>query len=254
MASETPLIAGWHAVFAALDGVGGRVLHLWLRKERRDERAARLEKLAAEQGVTLERVGLERLDKLSSGLRHQGVLASVRPRHEADEQALWQIIDGETEPLLLVLDGVQDPHNLGACLRTADAAGVHAVIVPKDRAAGLTPAVRKVAAGAAETVPLVRITNLARCLRQLQKRGVWLVGATGDAKESLFDVVLRGPLALVLGGENKGLRRLTREHCDALAHLPMAGSVSSLNVSVAAGVTLYEALRQRQKANQEMAE
>jgi 23S rRNA (guanosine2251-2'-O)-methyltransferase len=146
---------------------------------------------------------------------------------------------------LLVLDGVQDPHNLGACLRSADAAGVDAVIVPKDKAAGLTPVVRKVACGAAENVPFFQVTNLARTLRDLQERGIWLIGAAGEAESSLYQADLRGPLALVMGAEEQGMRRLTREHCDVLVNIPMAGSVESLNVSVATGICLFEAVRQR---------
>ena len=147
--------------------------------------------------------------------------------------------------MVLVLDGVQDPHNLGACLRTADAVGVHAVVTPKDRACGVTPVVRKVASGAAESVPVFQVTNLARVLRELKERGLWLVGMAGEGAADLFEVDLTGPLALVLGAEEKGLRRLTRETCDVLARLSMHGAVSSLNVSVAAGVCLYEARRQR---------
>jgi 23S rRNA (guanosine2251-2'-O)-methyltransferase len=170
----------------------------------------------------------------------------VRPRREADEDTLWGLLERVDRPLLLVLDGVQDPHNLGACLRTADGAGVDAVLIPKNRAAGLTSAARKVAAGAAESVPLIRVTNLGRCLKALKTYGVWLVGAAGESGHSLYQTDLTQPLALVLGGEARGLRRLTREHCDVLAGLPMAGAVSSLNVSVAAAVCLYEAVRQRQ--------
>lgn len=247
MSREAALIAGWHAVLAALESGGGRVQGLWLQQGRRDARASRLETLARDQAIDVERVRPDRLDQLAGGLNHQGVLARARPRQEAGEEALWEILSAEPRPLLLVLDGVQDPHNLGACLRTADGAGVHAVIVPRDRAASLTPAARKVAAGAAETVPLIRVTNLARILRQLKLGGIWLAGAAGEAEQSLYGADLDRPLALVLGGEGKGLRRLTREHCDLLVSLPMAGTISSLNVSVAAGVALYEAVRQRKR-------
>jgi 23S rRNA (guanosine2251-2'-O)-methyltransferase len=147
--------------------------------------------------------------------------------------------------LLLILDGVQDPHNLGACLRSAAAAGATAVIVPKDRAATLTPTARKVAAGGAERVPLVRVTNLARCMKDLQDAGIWIVGLAGEAEASLYSVDLKGPMAIAMGGEGEGLRRLTREHCDYLAKIPMASGMESLNVSVAAGISLFEALRQR---------
>jgi 23S rRNA (guanosine2251-2'-O)-methyltransferase len=177
---------------------------------------------------------------------HQGIIARCRPRPVASESDLVGILDGlETPAFLLILDGVQDPHNLGACLRTADAVGVDAVIVPRDRAVGLTPVVRKTASGAAETVALIRVTNLARTLRMLKKRGIWLVGAAEAVGNPIFEVDLQGPLAIVMGSEGKGLRRLTREQCDVLADLPMKGEVESLNVSVAAGVCLYLALGQR---------
>ena len=175
------------------------------------------------------------------------MIVELAPRAGDPETQLEEALEaiGDAPPLLLVLDGVTDPHNLGACLRSADAAGVAAVIVPRDRAAGLTPVVRKVAAGAAETVPLVQVVNLARTLRELKERGVWLVGTSDDAARTLYDVDLSGPTALVLGSEGEGMRRLTREACDELVSIPMAGAVESLNVSVAAGVALFEAVRQR---------
>jgi len=174
------------------------------------------------------------------------VVAEVSPSQVWGEPMLDELLDrSEAPPLLLVLDGVTDPHNLGACLRTADAAGALAVIVPKDKSATLNATVRKVACGAAEVVPLVAVTNLARTLEKLQKRGVWIVGTAGEASQELYSQDLSGPIALVMGAEGKGMRRLTREHCDYLVRLPMAGSVSSLNVSVATGVCLFEALRQR---------
>jgi 23S rRNA (guanosine2251-2'-O)-methyltransferase len=186
------------------------------------------------------------LDKLAEGGRHQGVVAEVLPRASDPETQLEEALESAAgAPLLLVLDGVQDPHNLGACLRSADAAGVAAVIVPRDRAAGMTPVVRKVAAGAAETVPLVAVVNLARTLRQLKERGIWLVGTDDTADKGLYEADLKGPLALVMGSEGEGLRRLTRECCDLLVSIPMAGAVESLNVSVATGVALFEAVRQR---------
>jgi 23S rRNA (guanosine2251-2'-O)-methyltransferase len=186
------------------------------------------------------------LDKLAAGERHQGVVAELLPRAGDPETQLEEALEAAGDaPLLLVLDGVQDPHNLGACLRSADAAGVAAVLVPRDRAAGLTPVVRKVAAGAAETVPLVAVVNLARTLRELKERGVWLVGTDDSAEKTLYDAELTGPVALVMGSEGEGMRRLTRECCDQLVSIPMAGAVESLNVSVAAGVALFEAVRQR---------
>jgi 23S rRNA (guanosine2251-2'-O)-methyltransferase len=201
--------------------------------------------LAREHGIACQAVRRETLDGMAGGGAHQGVVARLAPAAPLDEDDLEALLDRlEGPPLLLVLDGVQDPHNVGACLRTADAAGVHAVIIPRDRAAGLTPAARKAAAGAAETVPLIRVVNLARCLRKLKDRGIWLAGAEANAP-SVFSVDLSGPLALVLGGEGAGLRRLTRETCDLLVSLPMKGSVASLNVSVAAGALLYLALAKR---------
>ena len=198
-------------------------------------------------GVTIADADDAHLEQLAGGERHQGVAAELVPRAADPETLLEEALESVTgaAPLLLVLDGVTDPHNLGACLRSADAAGVAAVIVPRDRAAGLTPVVRKVAAGAAETVPLVQVVNLARTLRDLRDRGVWLVGTADDAPRTLYDVDLRGPTTLVLGSEGEGMRRLTREACDELVSIPMAGAVESLNVSVATGVALYEAVRQR---------
>ena len=178
--------------------------------------------------------------------RHQGVVARCRAVTVWQEDDLDQLLDGlSVPPLLLVLDGVQDPHNLGACLRSADAAGVHAVIAPRDRAVGLTPVVRKVASGAAETVPFIQVTNLARTLRTLKDKGLWTVGADAEGDGDVFSADLRGPTVLVMGAEGQGMRRLTREHCDLLVRIPMQGTVESLNVSVATGICLFEAVRQR---------
>lgn len=186
------------------------------------------------------------LDALCDG-NHQGVALLVRPGKLHDEHYLWELLaDLSVPPFLLILDGVTDPHNLGACLRSADAAGVQAVIVPKDNSAGMNETVRKVACGAAETVPLIPVTNLARTMKQLQEQGVWIVGTSGDAQVPVFSAPFTGPLAVVMGAEGTGMRRLTREHCDHLIYIPMAGSVSSLNVSVATGICLFEAVRQRQ--------
>jgi 23S rRNA (guanosine2251-2'-O)-methyltransferase len=186
------------------------------------------------------------LDRAAHGANHQGAVAWVRAPAARAEKDLIRILDEADGPaFLLILDGVQDPHNLGACLRTADAAGVHALVSPKDNAVGLTPVVCKVASGAAETVPYVQVTNLARTIDGLKERGIWLIGTAGEAESSLFETDLTAPLALVMGGEGKGLRRLTRGRCDLLVRLPMLGAVESLNVSVAAGICLYEAARQR---------
>jgi 23S rRNA (guanosine2251-2'-O)-methyltransferase len=239
------LVWGLHAVRVALADAPERVLELWVLDGRSDRRMETLLALAREHGIACQPVRRETLDRMAEGAPHQGVAARVTPAPALDEDDLERLLDRlDGPPLLLVLDGVQDPHNLGACLRTADAAGAHAVIVPRDRAAGLTAAARKAAAGAAESLPLVRVVNLARCLRRLKARGIWLVGAEAGAAPALA-ADLRGPLALVLGGEGGGLRRLTRETCDLLVSLPMHGRVESLNVSVAAGVLLYLALERR---------
>lgn len=242
------LVYGLHAVMAALQRNDATVVNLWVQRNRQDARIERLREIAAAAGVAVHQAERETLDKMVHGARHQGVVAQCRLPDMRGEAELDVLLETLHEPaLILVLDGVLDPHNLGACLRTADAAGVHAVIVPRDRAVGLTATVRKVACGAAESVPFFQVTNLARTLRTLQEHGIWLVGAAGEAEKGLFDADLRGPIALALGAEEKGLRRLTREHCDLLVHIPMRGTVESLNVSVAAGILLYEAVRQRSR-------
>ncbi len=240
------LIYGIHAVDSLLRQNPQQVQRLWLQSGREDKRIASLLTLAANQGVAVERCPKAELDGKVSG-RHQGVIAEViAETRQWDEKALFDLVDELDHPaLILVLDGVADPHNLGACLRSADAAGVDAVLVPKDKSADLTPTVRKVACGAAETVPFIRVTNLARTLAGLKERGIWLYGAAGEPEKSIYDNDLRGPCALIMGAEGAGLRRLTRESCDFLVKLPMAGDVSSLNVSVATGVCLFEIVRQR---------
>ncbi len=205
--------------------------------------------LSRKHGISVQMVNRKVLDDKTKGEQHQGVVARVTPGKNYSEADLDTFISQAqsqgNEPFFLILDGVTDPHNLGACLRNADAAGVQAIIVPKDNAARLTGTVRKVAVGAAETVPLVQVTNLARTMKTLQQMGVWIVGTAGETDTCLYDVKLSGPLALVMGAEGKGMRRLTRENCDQLIKLPMAGSVSSLNVSVATGICLFEIVRQR---------
>ena len=220
---------------------------LWIDARRRDRRLRELVARAEAVGVPVETVEGQVLDQmLGHGERHQGVVARYSPLPVLAEDALASLLHAVSgAPLVLVLDEVTDPHNLGACLRTADAAGVTAVVTPRDRSARLTPAVRKVASGAAEVVPLVQVTNLARAMQELKGLGLWLVGMADEAGQSLYGMDLRLPLALVLGAEGRGLRRLTAERCDHLAALPMQGAVESLNVSVAAGICLYEALRQR---------
>ena len=218
-----------------------------LERRRRDRRLAEVADLARKAGVPIRQVDRDELDRAAEGANHQGVLAWVSTPAARGENDLDNILDDVGgSPFLLILDGVQDPHNLGACLRTADAAGVHALIAPKDNAVGLTPVACKVASGAAETVPYVQVTNLARTIDALKERGIWLIGTAGEAQSGLFETDLTGPAALVMGSEGKGLRRLTRERCDLLVRLPMLGTVESLNVSVAAGICLFEVLRQRQ--------
>jgi 23S rRNA (guanosine2251-2'-O)-methyltransferase len=241
-----PVAYGIHAVRVLLARNPERVRRLLVTSGRDAARLAELRSLAQRAGVQVGATDDASLDKLAEGGRHQGVVAEIVPRAGDPETQLEEALEAARgAPLLLVLDGVQDPHNLGACLRSADAAGVTAVIVPRDRAAGLTPVVRKVAAGAAEAVPFVPVVNLARALRDLKERGVWLVGTDDTADKTLFEADLTGPVALVMGSEGEGLRRLTRECCDQLVSIPMAGAVESLNVSVAAGVVLFEAVRQR---------
>ena len=241
------LVYGWHAVLSVLRRAPETVVELWLSEARSGARAQELRQAAETAGVAVQRANRSSLDAMVGAEDHQGVVARVRAvAGTGQPQDLPGLLARLTvPPFLLVLDGVQDPHNLGACLRTADAVGAHAVIVPRDRAAPVTPVVRKVASGAAETVPVFAVTNLVRTLEQLKEAGVWLVGTAGEASKTLYEVDLKGPLALVLGSEGEGLRRLTRETCDFLVQIPMAGVVTSLNVSVAAGVCLYEACRQR---------
>lgn len=245
--TETTVIFGLHAVRTLLQQRPERAALLILQKDRKDGRVNELVQLAQARSIKTEWRDGRELDRLAGDERHQGACLQIRSVGVLGEGALDDLLDSTSSPpFLLVLDGVQDPHNLGACLRTADAAGVTAVIVPKDRAAGLSATVRKVASGAAETVPLIQVTNLARTLRWLKEREIWIVGTDDEAPHSLYASKLTGPLAIVLGAEGSGLRRLTRENCDALVSIPMRGVVESLNVSVATGVLLYEALRQRQ--------
>jgi 23S rRNA (guanosine2251-2'-O)-methyltransferase len=239
------LIHGFHAVTSRLRHNAASVVEIYLDQGRHDQRSRDLLQLAESLGVKTLLVARQRLDGMAPDGHHQGVVAKVAVT-AALPHTLDGVLEGLREPaLFLVLDGVQDPHNLGACLRVADVMGAHAVIAPKDRAAGLNATVRKVASGAAETVPFLTVTNLARTLRELRELGIWVVGAAGEAEKDLFGTKLEGPLAWVLGAEGEGLRRLTRENCDQLARIPMFGTVESLNVSVAAGICLFEARRQR---------
>jgi 23S rRNA (guanosine2251-2'-O)-methyltransferase len=245
--SELRHVFGFHAVTARLRAQPESVRAIYLAAARRDHRARDLVERAEAAGVAVHAVDDDRLDALSGHGRHQGVVAIVSA--ESRLRTLGEILEDLSEAaLLLVLDGITDPHNLGACLRSADAFGVHAVIVPKDRAVGVNATVAKAASGAAETVPVISVTNLARTLRELKERGVWLMGADASGSESLFDADLSGPIAWVLGAEGTGLRRLTRESCDRLIRIPLLGSVSSLNVSVAAGICLFATRRQRRRS------
>ncbi|WP_159657002.1 23S rRNA (guanosine(2251)-2'-O)-methyltransferase RlmB [Vibrio atypicus] len=236
---------GIHAVKAVLEREPERFIEAFVLKGRQDDRLMPILNELQVCGVSIQQMTRKTLDEKARGANHQGIMARVKPAKQLNENDLDDIIANNEAPLLLVLDGVTDPHNLGACLRNADAAGAVAVIVPKDRSAPMTATVSKVACGAAETVPLVRVTNLARTMRTLQEQGVWFVGTAGEATHDIYQARLTGPLAIVMGAEGDGMRRLTRETCDDLIKIPMAGSVSSLNVSVASGICLFEAVRQR---------
>ncbi|CBW75000.1 23S rRNA Gm2251 methyltransferase (EC 2.1.1.-) [Mycetohabitans rhizoxinica HKI 454] len=238
------VLYGFHAVTARLRHDSSSIEEVLYDATRRDRRMQDFLQAAQSSGVRLIAADDARLHGLAGTHRHQGVVARATDLPLA--QNLAELLDALPGPaLLLVLDGVTDPHNLGACLRVADAAGAHAVIAPRDRAVGLNSTAAKVASGAAETVPYITVTNLARTLRELKDAGVWVIGTAGDAQRSLYDIALDGPVALVMGAEGEGMRRLTRETCDDLMHIPMMGSVGSLNVSVASGICLFEAVRQR---------
>ena len=244
--SEQRFIYGFHAIAAKLRQDASAIVEIYVEAKRSDARAKDLLARATEAGVRVISSDSPRLDGMAGSGRHQGVVAKVSGQHR--ELKLADILETLPEAaLLLVLDGITDPHNLGACLRVADAVGAHAVIAPKDRAVGLNATAVKVASGAADTVPYVTVTNLARALREMQEAGVWVLGADGEATKSLYDIDQRGPIAWVLGSEGDGMRRLTRDTCDELARIPMLGTVESLNVSVASGICLFEARRQRSK-------
>ncbi|MBU2870344.1 23S rRNA (guanosine(2251)-2'-O)-methyltransferase RlmB [Colwellia sp. E2M01] len=249
MAKNEELVFGIHAINALINVAPERFIEVWMLKGREDDRMMPIINLTRKYGISTQLVSRKALDERSEGEQHQGVIARVRPGKQYNENDLDDIIQAaekkQKPAFLLILDGVTDPHNLGACLRNADAAGVQAIVVPKDNAAQITPTVRKVAVGAVESVPLVQVTNLSRTMKHLQQQGVWIVGTAGETDTNLFDVKLSGPIALVMGSEGKGMRRLTRENCDQLVKLPMAGTVSSLNVSVATGICLFEIVRQR---------
>jgi 23S rRNA (guanosine2251-2'-O)-methyltransferase len=245
-AQGNSLLIGIHAVDSALGRFPQHIQRIVLADEAGNRRALELAERAVDRGIRVEKQPRAALDRLSDGERHQDIVAEYAPRNLHGEKDLDLLLENMPHPrLVLVLDGVQDPHNLGACLRTADAAGVGLVILPKDGAAGLTPVARRAASGAAEVMPLLFATNLARVLRRLKEQGVWLAGTTDAAERTIYEQDLTGPLALVMGSEGKGMRRLTSELCDYLVRIPMGGTVSSLNVSVATAVCLYEINRQR---------
>ena len=244
--SDVQLLIGIHAVSSALKSAAGDIEWLRMVSDSKNKRLLEIESRAHGSGIKIIRTGVAELDKLSGQERHQGVIAGFKGSNVAAEGRLDALLDEiEGTPLILVLDGIQDPHNLGACLRTANAAGVHMVVICKDHSSGITPVVRRAASGAAETLSVIQATNLARVLRALKKRGIWLAGTSDAASDSLYASDLTGPLALVMGSEGSGLRQLTSELCDYLVRVPMAGQVESLNVSVATGVCLYEINRQR---------
>ena len=244
-AATDNVVFGIHAVSRLVSARPERIQVVYLLEGRDDVALRLIADATGDHGIARERCPRRRLDKLAANGNHQGVVAALTPARVLDEAGLEDLLDAREKPLLLMLDQVQDPHNLGACLRSAEAAGADAVIIPKDRAVGVTATVRKVAAGSADFIPVARVTNFARVLRMLTARGIWCYGAAAGEGATLYEMDLAGPVCLVLGGEGAGLRRLTREHCDALFQIPMAGGTESLNVSVAAGVCLFEALRQR---------
>ena len=246
--SSPKVLFGFHAVGVRMKTAPKSIIEVYFESTRRDARMRQFIERAKQAGVRLIEADAVRIAKLAGSHGHQGVAARVE--EIKDTRTLDELLDdleeaGVASPLLLVLDGVTDPHNLGACLRVADGAGAHAVIAPKDHAVGINATVAKVASGAAETVPYFMVTNLARTLKELKERNVWIIGTSDDAPKTLYQVDLKGPVALVLGAEGDGMRQLTRKTCDELVSIPMKGAVESLNVSVASGVCLYEAMRQR---------
>lgn len=248
--SKTQYLFGIHSVQAALDKQPGKVKQLFMQSGRKDKRSDQLINSARQNGVSVQSMHKDKLDDLSEGLNHQGIVAIFTGGSLWNEDDLDDILlKHGNKVLILALDGVTDPHNLGACLRSADGAGVHAVIAPKDKSVGLTPVTRKVACGAADTIPFIQVTNLARTLRAMQDDyNVWVVGLADEEDAGLYEAKFDGPIAMVMGAEGDGMRRLTRDTCDQIVAIPMLGSVSSLNVSVATGVCLYEVHRQRSSA------
>ncbi len=239
-------IFGIHAVQAAYDFSADKIKHIWVDSQRQDKRLLPLLRQLQSLSLNIEKLDRKRLDKLTDGKNHQGIVAEIELPSVHSEEELKHIVGTMHDmPFFLVLDQVQDPHNLGACLRSADAAGVHGIIITKDNSASITPTVCKVSSGAAETVPVYQVTNLARTLRWLKEQNIWIVGSIGETEQSIFNTDLNMPLAIVMGTEGTGMRRLTQEQCDFLVKIPMVGKVESLNVSVAAGIMIYEAFKQR---------
>lgn len=241
-------IYGLHAAQATLDYSADKIYKVWFDSQRRDKRHLALIAQIQKLGCVVEKSDRKRLDKMTDGKNHQGIVIEVEiPAVHSESELKHKVQTMSEVPLFLVLDQVQDPHNLGACLRTADAAGVHGIIISKDNSSGITPTVCKVASGAAETVPVYQVTNLARILRWLKEQNIWIMGTSGNTEESIFSADLTIPLAIVMGTEGTGMRRLTEQQCDFLVKIPLVGQVESLNVSVAAGVMIYEAFKQRSK-------
>lgn len=241
---DSSIIFGIHPVSAVMQKEPEKILSAWALRDG-ERRVSDVVEQLGNYGVKVQMAPRKTLDSLAFGGNHQGIVIKIKEDSVPGEDELCELVSKTENPLLVVLDEVTDPHNLGACFRCADAAGVTAIVAPKDRATGLTGTVRKVACGAAETVPFFQVTNLARTLDKLRELNVWIIGTAGEAEKLVYDVELRGSIALVMGAEDKGMRRLTREKCDELVKLPMMGSVSSLNVSVAGGIVMYEAVRQR---------
>lgn len=249
MSSKNDFIYGIHAVKSAFETEPERILEVFVLKGRDDKRLTEILENLHDMGIAVNFCSRKTLDEKVYGGVHQGIVARVKSAKELGDNELWEMLDNKQEPFLLILDNVTDPHNLGACLRNCDCAGVDAVITAKDHSAALTGTARKVACGAGSTIPVFYVTNLARVMRELSERGIRLIGTAGETDKLVYDCDLTGSLALVMGAEDTGMRRLTRECCDELVKIPMYGTVTSLNVSVATGVCLYEAVRQRIKNN-----
>jgi len=247
--NKEQVLAGIQPVAAALGNNAASIRLIRIATDTHNQRVKDLVLLASDAGIDVREEAREQLDQLAGFKRHQDIIAYLHEHQMPGELDLLPLLEKVAgDPLVLLLDGVQDPHNLGACLRTAEAAGVHAVVIPKDRSVGMTPVVRKASAGASEVIPLFQVTNLARTIRSLKKAGIWIAGTSDQSEKGIYEHDLTGPLALVMGSEGQGMRRLTAELCDYQLHIPMSGVIESLNVSVATGVCLYEIQRQRKSA------